>query len=299
VLFTGKQTGRVKLPQDVGLRRPAVAYVVAAVMLAIGVPLLPPLYYSLVRPRLFGIGDLDAHATEEQSKESRMRNPGLVRPRWLDWIHVPMVLAAIFVFPPLWFGLFCLMYRGYLSTLPPSEWAFPSGECVAGCFLPALATGFVTGALLDWLLTRLLLGRRGYEALLDYEQARTNMGLGDFAWMWLVLAGPFGVAGAVAVALTMPTHERVDEGGIGLRGVASLSETYYPYEQVRKMVLFEHRFKKGKVAGGPYLVVTFTDGQAWEPRVPMREREQFIAWLEAKTGKKVERDGVPPGGPRR
>jgi hypothetical protein len=274
-----------------------VIFVVIAVVLAIGVPLLPALFWSLVARRPVGLGDLDAPEGPRLDGDPR-GHLALGRPAWLDWLHVPMCLLGILAFPVGWAFLFWLLYRGYLSTLAPAGWVFPSGDFITGCILASFYPGLVTGMVIDATLTRLLLGARRFRASLDFEQARTGSGPAHFARMWLILAGPFGLGGAIAIALTLPTHERLDDAGIGLKGVASLSEAYYPYERVRDLSYFPHRFSEGKFIDSPYLVVTFDDGRQWEPRVRVAELERLLEYLETKTGRKAQRVKMPrPGGP--
>lgn len=265
-----------------------------ACLIALLVPLLAPLLAFWTPPPPTGPDDHEALRLADGDSPG-WRSLSLDNYQWLNSLGWAVVLPGWLVCWALLARLFYRLYELRLSTLPPSEFVFPSLAGLVACVgVPLFPASYVLASALWALGLRLFLSRGARLGFYHWEQSRGGWTGRRAGWLLLAVLLPLGLLSAVVLLRGLGRYERADGQAVYRSQFALWDEQEYPLADITRLAVSTH-YRTGDGEGEwEALHIWLRDGRTCSMEtIPPEKRPAFHGWLTRKTGLKVEKARLP------
>ena len=218
--------------------------------------------------------------------------------RWVNVVAVPAFVVTMLALALGWAVLLHMLGQARARSFGPAVFLFKPFAYGLICVLPAVFLGIFTTLPVLALLARLLLGRRRFREYLFWDEGRLAAGGTPAEGVIRMLSGLAtltGVISAAFVVLVMNWYARFTEDEIAIKRLLAVREEVHPYNTVVQVVLTTHARQGQDIAERENVHLRFADGKTWDtdatfflPR-DAGERQRFLDFLRAKTGKPILR----------
>jgi hypothetical protein len=218
--------------------------------------------------------------------------------RWVNIAGVPAFVVTMLASALGWAALLHVLGEARARSFGPAVFLFKPFAYGVICVLPAIFLGIFTTLPVLALLARLVLGRRRFREYLFWDEGRLASGgtpAEGVISMLAHLAVFSGVLSAGFVVLVMNWYARFTEEEIAIKRLLAVREEAHLYGSVVQVVLTTHAKQGRDILEREDVHLRFADGKTWDtdatfflPR-DATERQRFLDFLQAKTGKPIVR----------
>jgi hypothetical protein len=219
--------------------------------------------------------------------------------RWVNILMVPVFPVAFLALAAAWAVPFHYLGEARARSFGPAVFLFKPFSYGLICVLPAIFLGIFSSFPPLMLLARLLMGRRRFTEYLFWDEGRLAAGRGitpdGVIRLLSHLALLVGALSVIYVCLVMNWYARFTEDEIAIKRLLAVREEAHPYGSVEQLVLTTHMKQNNEVVERENVHIRFADGKTWDTDATFflpaegPERERFLDFLRAKTGKPILR----------
>jgi hypothetical protein len=218
--------------------------------------------------------------------------------RWVNVLAVPAFVVTMLTLALGWVVLLHVLGEARARSFGPAVFLFKPFAYGVICVLPGIFLGIFTTLPVLALLARLLLGRRRFREYLFWDEGRLAAGgvpAEGVICLLSHLAILTGVLGAAFVVLVMNWYARFAEDEIAIKRLLAVREEVHPYSSVVQVVLTTHAKQDQDFVERENVHIRFADGKTWDTDATFflpgdtGERQRFLDFLQAKTGKPILR----------
>jgi hypothetical protein len=218
--------------------------------------------------------------------------------RWLNLLSIPFLVGGFLALGAGWAFLLHVLGEEHARSFPPALFLFKPFAYGLIFAVPSIFLGIFTTLPVMMLLLRLVMGRRLFLEYLFWDEGRLNRGAlsaDGIIRMLSILALLVSVPCAGFVGLAMNWYTRFTEDEIAVKPLFGFSEEKHAYGDIEQLVISSHRRAGEDIIEGSELGIRFQDGRTWRtgqtfelPRDNV-ERDRFLAFLQRKSGKPIQR----------